>query len=294
LKVSDYFYNHQIQRKVIIIRIFIDSSKLSEIKQVCDYGLLDGVTTNPSLIRAAVEEEKVKGGNIDIEDYIKKILMVAKGSPVSLEVIGTDSEKMIKQGRRLYKLFNPIAENVYVKIPINPSITGNSGNKFDGVKAIKILSREGIPINCTLIFTPEQALIAAKAGASFVSPFAGRIDDLIRSKNNLDFKKTDYFPAYGEEVAGVILEDNGIISGVDLVAQIKEIFDNYGISKTKVLAASIRNARQTREVALAGADIATLPINVIEELLVHPKTTEGMEGFIKDIVPEYRDLLNEK
>lgn len=275
-----------------IIKIFIDSSKLSEIRQAYDYGLLDGVTTNPSLIRAAVDEEKIKGGSIDIEDYIKKILLIARGVPVSLEVIGTDSERMIDEGRRIYKLFNPIAENVYVKIPVNPSIEEKSSKNFDGLKAIKTLSGEGIPINCTLIFTPEQALMAAKAGASFVSPFAGRIDDLIRSENNLQFKKTDYFPAYGEEKDGDILENNGIISGIDLVTQIREIFDNYGISETKVLAASIRNARQAREAALAGADIATLPMNVIEELLIHPKTIEGMKGFIKDIVPEYRDLLN--
>jgi len=277
---------------VIIIKIFIDSSKLSDISQAYDYGLLDGVTTNPSLIRAAVDEEKLKGGSIDIEDYIKKILLLARGLPVSLEVIGTDSEKMIDEGRRIYKLFNLIAENVYVKIPVNPSIGEKSSNNFDGLKAIKTLSSEGIPINCTLIFTPEQALMASKAGASFVSPFAGRIDDLIRSKNNLEFKKTDYFPAYGEEKDGDVLEDNGIISGIDLVAQIREIFDNYGISETKVLAASIRNARQTREAALAGADIATLPMNVIKELLIHNKTIEGMKGFIKDIIPEYRDLLN--
>ena len=279
---------------MIIIKIFIDSSKLSEINQAYDYGLLDGVTTNPSLIRAAVDEEKIKGGSIDIEDYIKKILLIAKGLPVSLEVIGTDSEKMIYEGRRIYKLFNPIAKNVYVKIPVNPSTGLKSTKNFDGLKAIKTLSGEGIPINCTLIFTPEQALMAAKAGASFVSPFAGRIDDLIRSENNLEFKKTDYFPAYGEEKDGDILEDNGIISGIDLVAQIREIFDNYGISETKILAASIRNARQTREAALAGADIATLPMSVIEELLIHPKTIEGMKGFIKDIVPEYRDLLNRR
>lgn len=274
------------------IKIFIDSSKLGEIRKAYDYGLLDGITTNPSLIRAAVEEEKAKGGNIDIEDYIKKILSLARGLPVSLEVIATDSEQMIIEGRRLFRIFNPVADNVYVKIPVNPSIEENSNTHFDGLKAIKTLSSDGIPINCTLIFTPEQALLAAKAGASFVSPFAGRIDDLIRSQNNITFNKSDYFPASGEEKDGSILEDNGIVSGIDLIAQIREIFDNYGISDTEVLAASIRNARQAREAALAGADIATLPVSVIEELLLHLKTMEGMKGFINDIVPEYRDLLN--
>ena len=227
-------------------------------------------------------------------EYIKKILLLARGLPVSLEVIGIDSAQMIKEGKRLYELFNPVAGNVYVKIPVNSSIDKKSNKNFEGLKAINVLSGEGIPINCTLIFTPEQALMAAKAGASFVSPFAGRIDDLIRLENNIEFKKTDYFPAYGEEKDGVILEDKGVISGIDLVAQIREIFDNYGISETKILAASIRNARQAREAALAGADIATLPMSVIEELLIHPKTTEGMKGFIKDVVPEYRDLLERK
>ncbi len=275
------------------IKIFIDSSKLGEIRKAYDYGLLDGITTNPSLIKAAVEEEKAKGGNIDIEDYIKKILSLARGLPVSLEVIATDSEQMIIEGRRLFRIFNPVADNVYVKIPVNPSIEENSNTHFDGLKAIKTLSSDGIPINCTLIFTPEQALLAAKAGASFVSPFAGRVDDLIRSQNNITFKKSDYFPASGEEKDGSILEDNGIVSGIDLIVQIREIFDNYGISGTKVLAASIRNARQAREAALAGADIATLPVSVIEELLIHLKTMEGMKGFINDIIPEYRDLLND-
>lgn len=279
---------------MIKIKIFIDSSKVYEIKKVRDYGLLDGVTTNPSLIKAAVEEKKGVGGSIDIFEYIKEILLLSRGAPVSLEVIGTDSEQMIREGKKLFKIFNPIAGNVYIKIPVNSSIDEKDGNNFDGLKAIKTLSGEGIPINCTLIFTPEQALLAAKAGASFVSPFAGRIDDYLRFLNNIKFEKTDYFPAIGvEKDGGKTLEDNGVISGIDLVAQIREIFDNYGISDTEILAASIRNARQTREAALAGADIVTLPMNVIEDLVIHQKTIEGMNGFLKDIVPEYRDLLKD-
>jgi len=223
---------------VVKIRIFIDSSKLEEIRRAYQYGLLDGVTTNPSLIRAAVEEEKKSGGNIDIKEYIKNILTLAKGLPVSLEVISTESDVMIKEGRKLFKMFNPVAGNVYIKIPVNPSFEKDSKTNFDGLKAIKTLSSENIPINCTLIFTPEQALLAAKAGATFVSPFAGRVDDYLRSQNNITFGKNDYFPAIGKEKDGDVLEDNGIVSGVDLVAQIREIFDNYNITKTKVLASS--------------------------------------------------------
>lgn len=276
---------------MVKIKIFIDSSKLEEIKRAHQYGLLDGVTTNPSLIRAAVEEFQKNGGNIDIKEYIKEILILAKGFPVSLEVIGTESDTMIKEGRELFKMFNPVAGNVYVKIPINPSFEEDGKNKFDGLKAIRTLSSENIPINCTLIFTPEQALLAAKAGATFVSPFAGRIDDYLRSHNSISFEKNDYFPAVGMEKDGNTIEDNGIVSGVDLVAQIREIFDNYDITETKVLAASMRNARQVREAALAGADIATLPMVVIEELISHYKTREGMQKFTGDVVPEYAALF---
>ncbi len=278
---------------MVKIKIFIDSGKLEEIKRAYQYGLLNGVTTNPSLIRAAVEEMKKSGGNIDIKEYIKDILTLAKGLPVSLEVISTESDTMIKEGRKLFEIFNPVAGNVYIKIPINPSLEKDSKNNFDGLKAIKTLSDENIPINCTLIFTPEQALLAAKAGAAFVSPFAGRVDDYLRSQNNISFGKNDYFPAVGIEKDGNILEDNGIVSGVDLVAQIREIFDNYNITKVKVLAASMRNARQVREAALAGADIATLPMVVIEELLSHYKTREGMQKFTGDVVPEYKALFKD-
>lgn len=279
---------------MIKIKIFIDSSKIQEIKKARDYGLLDGVTTNPSLIKAAVEEIKSKGEDVDIRGYIREILKVSEGVPVSLEVIGTTYDAMVKEGIRLFKMFNPVAKNVYVKIPINPSTDEESVNNFEGLRAIKSLSDEKIPINCTLVFTPEQALLAAKAGASFVSPFAGRIDDYIRSANYIDFNKQDYFPYYGVEKDGEILEDNGIISGVDLVAQIREVFDNYNITETKVLAASIRNSQQVREVALAGADIATLPFSVIEKLLTHYKTREGMKSFIKDVVPEYEEIFRDE
>lgn len=276
---------------MIGLKIFIDSGKLEEIQKVKDYGLLDGVTTNPSLIKEAIEEIKSRGGGINIREYIKEILTVSRGAPVSLEVIGTTYNDMVEEGARLFEIFNPVAKNVYVKIPVNPSMEEKSGKDFDGIKAIKALSSKRIPINSTLIFTPEQALLAAKAGAAFVSPFAGRVDDYIRSASKIDFKKEDYFPFSGLEKNDELLEDNGIVSGVDLVSQIREIFDNYGITQVKILAASIRNARQLREVALAGADIATIPFNVIEGLLSHYKTREGMERFTRDIVPEYKDLL---
>ncbi|MBN2072989.1 MAG: transaldolase [Actinobacteria bacterium] len=273
------------------MRIFIDSSKLDEIKKAHSAGILDGVTTNPSLIKAAVKALKDRGENVDMSGYIKEILMLAKGLPVSLEVIGTTYDEMIEDGKKIYDTFNPVAGNVYVKIPVNPSFEEDSGKNFDGIMAIKELSSMGIPINCTLVFTPEQALLAAKAGASFVSPFAGRIDDYIRSQNGIEFNKSDYFPADGYEQGEKILEDNGIVSGIDLVGQIRVIFNNYGITETKVLAASIRNPRQAREAALAGADIATLPMDVIDSLLVHYKTIEGMKKFTEDIVPEYAELL---
>jgi len=249
------------------------------------------VTTNPSLIKKAVENEKSKNKKIDIKKYIKDILIVAKGLPVSLEVISTDFEGMVEEGKKIHRIFNPVGGNVYIKIPVSPSFEEDSANSFDGIRAIKELTESKIPVNCTLVFTPEQALLAAKAGAGFVSPFAGRVDDFIRYQNKINFEKSDYFNSYGIEKNNKLLEDNGIVSGIDLVEQIKSIFKNYNINNTKVLASSIRNPRQLREAALAGADIATVPMDVLEGAVEHYKTREGMKKFIEDVVPEYSELL---
>jgi len=272
------------------MKIFIDTANLEEIKEIASYGVLDGVTTNPSLIKKTVDNLKKKSKKeIDLESYIKQILKVSKGKPVSLEVVGTDFKEMVKEGKLLYKKFHS-AGNVYVKIPVNPCIGEKCSLASDGIKAIKELSRLKIPVNCTLIFTPEQAFLAAKAGAKFVSPFTGREDDYIREMNKLKFKKQDYFPQEGFRKNKKILEDNGIISGVDLIKKCSEIIKKSKL-KTEVLAASIRNSRQFREAAEAGADIATVPFEVIKKLLEHHKTAEGMKKFIDDIVPEYARLL---
>lgn len=272
------------------MKIFIDSASLDEIEEAYACGLIDGVTTNPSLIKKAVDIRKTQGEDIDMAGYIKKVLVTAQGTPVSLEVTGITYQDMVTEAKILYEMFNPVAHNVAIKIPINPSSENETDRGYDGVKAIRSLSQKGIPVNCTLIFTPEQALMAAKAGATYVSPFAGRIDDYIRKLNNISFKKTDYYPECGKNKDGVLLHDNGIVSGIDLVRKIKTIFTFYNIH-TEVLAASIRNVRQARETALAGADIATLPYDVISDLLYHFKTMEGIKGFIQDTIPEYRNIM---
>jgi len=236
-------------------------------------------------MKKAVDKHK----NVNLKQYITKILKIAKNTPVSLEVTETSAKGMIAQGKKLYKLFNPVANNVYIKIPINPAFKDADKTHFAGVEAIKALSKAGIPVNCTLIFTPEQALLAAKAGAAFVSPFAGRIDDFIQKNNKIKFDKTDYFPMEGKEKGKTTLNDNGIVSGIDLVAQCVEILDGHGY-KTEVLAASLRNTRQVREAALVAADISTLPFSVIQNMLKHTKTYEGMKNFTKDIVPDYVKL----
>lgn len=275
------------------MKIFLDSADIEEIKEIKNYGILEGVTTNPSLIKKAVEKIKKSGKKIDMGSYIKEILRICKGKPVSLEVIGTDCNEMVTEGRRLFKKFNRVAKNVYIKVPVNPCLEKNCSRSSDGIRAIKILSREKIPINCTLIFTPEQALLAAKAGAKIVSPFIGREDDYIREMNRIKFNKEDYFPKEGFKKGKKILEDMGIVSGVDLVEECVKIFKKSKI-KTEVLAASIRNVIQFREVAEAGADIATLPFGVIKKLLEHQKTVEGMKQFVKDIVPEYAEIVRGK
>ncbi|MCS7181331.1 MAG: transaldolase, partial [bacterium] len=175
------------------MKIFIDTAKIDEIQEAFSWGIIDGVTTNPSLIKSALDELKNKGEKIDIETYIKNILEIAKGFPVSLEVIGSNFEEMYKEAKILYEKFNKISNNVVIKIPINPSL-GEKGN-YDGLKTIYKLSKDGIPVNVTLIMKVEQAILASKAGAKYVSPFAGRIDDYLRNKIKWnDFKKEDYYP----------------------------------------------------------------------------------------------------
>lgn len=272
------------------MKIFIDSADLDEIRQGYEWGVADGVTTNPSLLKKAVDKRTAAGAKIDLKAYIVSILEVAKGTPVSLEVTETTAEKMIEQAKGLYEMFNPIAGNVYVKIPVNPAFKEEDSTHFDGIQAIRELSASGIPVNCTLIFTPEQAMLAAKAGAMFLSPFAGRIDDDLRKKAKLSFDKTAYYPAEGMWIDDMLLNDNGIVSGIQLVEQCVQIVEEYGFG-SEVLAASLRNPQQVRESALAGAHIATLPFGVIKDMLKHPKTFEGMAQFTADIVPEYADLV---
>jgi transaldolase len=289
------------------MKIFIDSAIVKDIKQVFNWKLSDGVTTNPSLMKKAVDAGAAK----DLKSYIKQILKIAGRTPVSLEVTETTAEGMIKQGRNIYKMFKPFG-NVYVKIPINPAFKASNKTHLDGIKAIKTLSKQKIPINCTLIFTPEQAYLAAKAGADFVSPFAGRIDDSLRKKANLKFEKIDYFPAQGALINGKIINDNGIVSGVHLVKSCVDATRKY---KTKVLAASLRNPLQIAECKSINSDIATIPFSAIvamrekpaltpvlrfpklrrkkqsiQKMLQHPKTFEGMKKFTADIVDEYVEL----
>lgn len=208
------------------MKFFIDTADINEIKQAAELGVLDGVTTNPSLV------SKVPG---KFEDILHSICEVVNG-PVSAEVVSLDAERMIREGRELAK----IHKNIVVKIPITT----------EGLKAIKQLESEGIRVNVTLIFSATQALLAAKAGASFVSPFVGRIDDIS-----------------GE--------------GMQLVHDIVTIFDNYGF-KTEVIVASIRNPMHVVTAALIGAHIATIPFKVIEQLVKHPLTDVGIERFLAD------------
>lgn len=277
------------------MRIFIDSADIDQIKEAYSWGIVDGITTNPSLIKKAVENAKKKGDAASLETQIERILKVAGDTPVSLEVIGTTEAEMTAQGLFLHERFNGIAGNVVVKIPVNPGLVANAEVRFDALKTIKTLADRGIPVNTTLIFTAEQAMLAAKAGARYVSPFAGRIDDDLRAKFGLAGGKTDYFPMLGKKVSeggdeDGFAHDGGTRSGVQLIEDCVAVFANYGFD-CEVLAASLRNPRQVRECALAGADVATIPFDVLQLMLEHHKTVEGMKAFVADIVPEYADLF---
>lgn len=209
------------------MKIFLDTANLESIKKFNDMGLLDGITTNPSLM------SKEKGNPKDAMEEITKII---KGD-VSLEVVSTDFSGMIEEGKRLRQY----GENVVVKVPMTP----------DGLKACKSLSSEGIPVNVTLVFSPNQALLAAKSGAKYVSPFIGRLDDI------------------GQD-------------GMNLIQDIKEIFKNYPHLKTEILVASVRHPMHVVDAAKIGADVVTLPPGVLDKMLQHPLTKIGLENFLKD------------
>ncbi len=273
------------------MKIFIDSANIDEIKEAISWGIVDGVTTNPSLIKKAVEYFKNKGISFTMEEYIEELLKVAGiGRWVSLEVIGNTEDDMLGEAETLFAKFNNISNNVIIKIPVNPEIEENGTKHFDGLKMIKKLKEKNIPVNCTLIMSSNQALLAAKAGAKYVSPFAGRIDDFLRKKTGMTFEKEDYYPEEGLIIDNKVLNDEGIVSGVDLVASIKEILDNFDFD-TEIIAASVRNARQVRELAEVGVHIATIPFSVIKDMVKHPKTFEGMINFMKDTIPEYREIF---
>ena len=209
------------------MKFFVDTADIAEIRELADTGLLDGVTTNPSLI--------AKSGRNFLE-VVEEICGTVEG-PVSAEVTALDAPTMIAEGRKLAK----IAKNIAVKVPLT----------WDGLKACKVLTGEGTMVNVTLCFSANQALLAAKAGATFISPFIGRLDDI-----NLD--------------------------GMELIHEIREIYDNYPALETEILAASIRSANHVKDAALAGADVATVPPGVLKGLAAHPLTDKGLEMFMAD------------
>jgi transaldolase len=208
------------------MKIFIDTANLDQIKEINSWGILDGVTTNPTLV--------AKEG-CDFETRVRDICQVVDG-PISAEAVSMEAEGMIKEARQLSK----IHKNIIVKIPMTS----------EGLKAVKVLSKEGIRTNVTLVFSPNQALLAAKAGATYVSPFVGRLDDISHD-------------------------------GMALVRDIVTIFRNYGF-KTQVIAASMRHPVHVTEAALAGAHVATIPYDVLKKMLKHNLTDEGIQKFLKD------------
>jgi transaldolase len=208
------------------MKIFLDTANIDQIKEAVSWGIIDGITTNPTLVSRE---------NMQFEKLIKQICKIVPG-PVSVESVSAKAEDIIKESRKLAEL----ADNVVIKIPIT----------IEGLKAISVLSGEGIHVNTTLIFSPNQALLAAKAGARFVSPFVGRLDDISHD-------------------------------GMELVDQIVTIFNNYGY-ETEVIVASIRHPLHVVEAALMGADIATLPFAPLAKMVKHPLTDIGIERFLQD------------
>mgnify|MGYP001093297583 CR=1 FL=1 len=208
------------------MKFFVDTAEIADIAELNDLGLVDGVTTNPSLI--------LKSGR-DILEVTKEICDLVDG-PVSAEVISLVADEMIAEGRKLAE----IADNIAIKVPLT----------WDGLKTCKTLTDDGFKVNATLCFSANQALLAAKAGATFISPFVGRLDDI-----NVD--------------------------GMDLIADIRQIYDNYAYD-TEILVASVRTVNHVTQSALIGADVVTVPPAVLKKLADHPLTANGLEGFMKD------------
>lgn len=208
------------------MKFFVDTADTKAIADLQSLGIIDGVTTNPSLI--------LKSGR-DFKETIAEICEICPG-PISAEVVSTDKQNMLREGRDLAK----IASNVVVKLPLTE----------DGLGACKVFSEEGIKTNVTLCFSAVQGLLAAKAGATYISPFIGRLDDILSE-------------------------------GMDLIRDLRVIYDNYGF-QTEILAASIRSALHVRDCAVAGADVATVPPDVLKKLIKHPLTDAGLEAFLKD------------
>jgi len=209
------------------MKFFIDTANLDEIKEANELGLIDGVTTNPSLV--------AKEGKLDFKKHLAKICEMVEGD-ISAEVTALDTKGMLKEGREYAK----IAPNVVVKCPLT----------LDGLKATRIFREEGTKVNVTLCFSAAQAILAAKAGASYISPFVGRLDDIGQN-------------------------------GMQLISDIVQIYDNYGFA-TEVLVASVRHPIHIVESALLGADVATLPFKVIQQLVKHPLTDKGLDAFLAD------------
>ena len=210
------------------MKIFLDTAELTEIRRAADAGLIDGVTTNPTLLARAAKGR-------DAKEIFREIAEIVDG-PVSAEVVGLDADTMISEGRRVAELH----PNIVIKVPLTE----------DGLKACRVFRSEGIGVNVTLCFSPLQALLAAKAGATFISPFVGRIDDIAHD-------------------------------GMELISQIRQIYDNYGMD-TQILVASIRHLPHVVESALLGADCATIPPKVLWQMAKHPLTDKGIEAFTKD------------
>jgi transaldolase len=210
------------------MKIFLDTADISEIRRAADAGLIDGVTTNPTLLARA-------SGGKDAKEIFREIAEIVDG-PVSAEVIGLDTETMLSEGRKLAALH----PNIVIKVPLTE----------DGLKACRQLRSEGIGVNVTLCFSPLQALLAAKARASFISPFVGRLDDISSD-------------------------------GMQLISQIRQIYDNYGM-ETEILVASVRHPQHVVESALIGADCATIPPKVLWQLAKHPLTDQGVDAFLED------------
>jgi len=271
------------------MKLFLDSANIDEIKELNKYGLIYGVTTTVKSIKRYVQKEEE---DINLKKYMKSMLKINRKIPFFFDINDINKETFLKNGKNLYEelrkhyMFIRIS-NLYMNVPIDFSFSYVPD--FNGLRMIRNFKENKIPVNASLITKPEQALLAAEAGAKFVTINIGDVDDFIRKSSKVKFKENDYFPAQGLKKRGKVIEDEGIVSGIDLVYECVALFKERK-NGCKIIVSDIRNSKQLREAMFTGADYVSAPYSLIKEGLHHDQTVKSLISYTRNVFEDYLNL----